>query len=104
MPKYAVIDGTKVVNTILADSVQDAELATGFLCIEYTDEPAEPGGTYENGRFISVKPYSSWILNQEFNWVPPLPYPGTVDEKSKIYFWSEDTVSWVEVKQEQSAE
>lgn len=94
MPNFAVLDGKKVLNTIVAESKTIAEEATGKTCIEYTTEPAETGGTYENGRFIKIKPYSSWILNEEFNWVAPVPYP---DDLLKSYYWSEETVSWVEL-------
>lgn len=95
MPKYAVIDNTKIINTILAESIQDAESITGFTCVEFTEETAEPGGTYENGRFIKIKPYPSWILNEDFCWESPIPYPG---DKLKSYIWSEETISWIELE------
>jgi hypothetical protein len=98
MAKYAVINGKNVVNVIEADSLEVAESVTGSTCIEYTTEPAEPGGTYENGRFIKVKPYPSWVLDEDFNWQPPVPYPTQEDEENpKFYVWNEDTTSWVEV-------
>jgi hypothetical protein len=34
MPRFAVINGSAVVNAIIADSKEDAELVTGLLCIE----------------------------------------------------------------------
>ena len=45
-------------------------------------------------RFLNNKPneIASWVLNEKFEWVPPLPYP--TDEK--VYDWNESTLSWVE--------
>jgi len=94
MPTYAVIDGIKIINIIQAASVQDAESATGFSCVEYTTETAEPGGTYENGKFIKIQPYPSWTLDEEYKWQAPVPYP----DESKLYIWSEETTSWIEVE------
>jgi hypothetical protein len=96
MPKYAVIVGIEVINIIQAESLQDAERITGFSCVEYTEEPAEPGGTYENGRFIQIKPYPSWILNEEFKWQAPIPYPND----GKNYVWDEAILNWSEVPAE----
>ena len=54
------------------------------------------GCTYdrENDVFIPIKPYNSWILNEEtWKWEAPIPYP----QDEKIYIWSEDTTNWVEL-------
>ena len=51
MAKFAIIDGTDVINTIIADSKKIAEQITKKTCIEYTVEPAETGGTYIDGVF-----------------------------------------------------
>ena len=40
--------------------------------------------------FISPQPYPSWILNENFDWQAPTPYP-TGDG---IYIWNESTLSW----------
>ena len=93
MPKFAVIDGVNVINTIMCESKTIAEEITGKTCIEYTTEPAEAGGTYENMIFLQKKPYPSWVLNDSNNWVPPIPHP----TDDKIYTWDESTINWVEV-------
>ena len=59
MSQFAVIENGIVLNTIIADSKAIAEEITGLTCIEYTIEPAEAGGTYSDGTFISRKPYPS---------------------------------------------
>ena len=55
MAKFAVIDGSLVINTILAESKEIAEQITGKTCIEFTTEPAEVGGTYSNGVFTPTE-------------------------------------------------
>jgi hypothetical protein len=94
MLNFAVLDEKNVINTIIADSKAIAEEITGKTCVEFTIENAEIGGTYENDRFIKRKPYPSWILNEEFNWIAPVPYP---DDSLKSYYWSEETLSWIEL-------
>ena len=54
MATFAVIDGDKVLNTIVADSKAVAEEVTGKTCVEYTTEPVEAGGTYANGVFTQA--------------------------------------------------
>lgn len=65
MPKFAIIDkdGVTVINTVLADSKESLESFTGLLCIEYTTEPAEPGGTWDGQKFITKSPGSEYVWN-----------------------------------------
>jgi hypothetical protein len=54
------------------------------------------GYTYDSvlDAFISPKPYPSWLLNTETcQWQAPIPYP----TDGKIYYWNEETQSWVEI-------
>jgi hypothetical protein len=57
------------------------------------------GFTYDevNDVFIAPKPYPSWILNSNFDWEAPVPYP----KDGKYYYWDEDTLSWVEYEIEE---
>jgi hypothetical protein len=96
--KFAVLDGDQVLNTILADSKAIAEELTGKTCVEFTDQPAEVGGTYTNGKFVRIKPYPSWVYDGANNWSPPVPYP--IDQEGS-FEWNEETVSWVAVVSEQ---
>jgi hypothetical protein len=51
------------------------------------------GFTYDATRdaFIAPKPFNSWVLDEATcRWQPPTPYP----TDSKIYYWSEDDLSW----------
>lgn len=57
---------------------------------------AEVGGTYDPERdaFIPIKPFGSWILNEDTcKWEPPLQHPAD----GKAYVWDESTTNWVEV-------
>jgi hypothetical protein len=53
MANFAVIKNKVVANIIDAPSKEIAEEATGFTCIEYTNEnPAYIGWTYNGDQFI----------------------------------------------------
>jgi hypothetical protein len=44
--------------------------------------------------FIAPKPFDSWILDEDTaQWEAPTPYP----TDGKIYRWSEDDLTWLEV-------
>jgi len=43
--------------------------------------------------FIPIKPYASWILDENTcRWEPPVPLPN--DDKN--YIWDEDSQNWIE--------
>jgi hypothetical protein len=49
MANFAVMSGDVVSNVIVADAVENAELATNSVCIEYTDaNPAGIGWSYDS--------------------------------------------------------
>ncbi len=51
------------------------------------------GYSYDENRdaFISIKPYNSWILNEQTClWEAPIPYP----TDGQRYSWNEETQSW----------
>lgn len=96
MAKFAVIKDGVVLNTILADSLAIAQAVTGETCVEYTTEPAEPGGTYSGGVFIQRKPYPSWISHNVSYWKAPVDKPTFDPENPKNYVWNEDILNWIE--------
>jgi hypothetical protein len=54
MANYAVIKDGIVTNVIIAESQEIAELVTGRICVEYTDEnPATIGWFYNGISFIA---------------------------------------------------
>lgn len=52
MARFAVINGNKVINHIVAETKENAETATQALCIEVTDEIFDIGWDYIDGVFI----------------------------------------------------
>jgi hypothetical protein len=59
MATFAVIDNNIVINTIVVDTKETAEEATGKICIEYTEE--NPAGI-------------GWSWNQDLGFErPPMP-------------------------------
>ena len=60
---------------------------------------AGTGSTYdsENDVFILPQPYSSWTLDDNFDWQPPTPMP----EDDNLYIWNEETQSWDEITTEE---
>ncbi|CAB4194991.1 hypothetical protein UFOVP1281_16 [uncultured Caudovirales phage] len=54
MANFGVISGSSVINIIVAEDLESAELATKSTCVEYTDKnPAGIGWTYEGKNFIA---------------------------------------------------
>jgi hypothetical protein len=48
--------------------------------------------------FIPPKPFASWVLNNDTaQWKPPFVMP----DNGKMYVWDEETISWLEVNNEQ---
>ena len=62
---------------------------------------AEAGGDGTTGEcdggaddvFITPQPYPSWVLDDNYDWVAPVPYPND----GKCYEWDESIINWVEV-------
>ena len=94
MANFAVLDGNDILNIITADSLEIAEQVTGKECVLYTNEPAEPGGSYVNGQFIKKKPYPSWTYNGVSDWDPPVQRP---DVEGISFEWNEEELDWVEI-------
>ena len=46
-----------------------------------------------NDVFIAPQPYSSWSLDDNFDWQPPTPQPA-----EKGWYWDELTLSWIEIE------
>lgn len=50
--------------------------------------------------FIAPQPYASWTLNEKTaQWEAPTPYP----TDGKVYYWSEDDLTWLEVPTSEEA-
>lgn len=94
--KYGFIKDGNVVNVAIFDNPTQ-ELLDIFISefsldsIIIATDKAEVGGTYDGTNFWRVKPFPSWIKNEEINdWVPPSNYP-TDGHK---YIWDESIPGW----------
>lgn len=94
MKKFAVIENGIVINLIIADSKEVAEILTLKECIESNEENNLGVGSHwsnDYNRYIPPSPFLSWVFDGQ-NWIPPVQYP----EDSKNYFWDEESISWIE--------
>lgn len=92
MKNFAFIIDKTVTNIVVAeDKPLDTELG---IYLEYNDvNPAVIGSEYDsaNNAFIAPKPYDSWVLDENYNWIAP-------EEKPEgFYRWDEQSLSWVEM-------
>ena len=55
---------------------------------------ASPGTPYSESldRFAGHKPFASWILDGNFDWVPPVAFPSDFNNN---YRWDETVLGWV---------
>jgi len=54
MKNFAVLSGNSVINIIAADSLENAEIATNALCVEFFDgDYVSIGFNYIDGKFIA---------------------------------------------------
>lgn len=90
----------KVENNIVVNTAVGYENPGGYIEYSQTGEfrknPAVIGGTYdpENDIFIYPRPYASWVLNENHDWVSPV---GEKPVKEGFhYIWNEETTSWDE--------
>lgn len=90
MPNYAISDGSKIINVIVADSKEIAEQVTGMTAIETSGEPWIDW-TLEVEGWISPSPFPSWIRDENNNWVAPVEYP----EDGQEYMWDENSQNWI---------
>jgi hypothetical protein len=110
MAHYAFLDENNVVTEVIT-GIDETELIEGLdtetwygnfrgqVCKRtsyngnYRKNYAGIGCTYDEERdaFIPLKPFASWVLNEDTClWEPPVGYP----DDNKKYVWNEDTVSW----------
>jgi len=113
MAHYAFLDENFIVVEVIA-GVDETELIDGLdtetWYANYRGKPCKRtsyhgnirkqyagiGYTFDetNDVFIVPQPYPSWILDSNFDWEAPVPYP----TDGGIYIWDETTLSWVAVE------
>jgi len=55
---------------------------------------AGPRGTYDldNDVFLDPKPVADWVLDDNYQWVPPLPKP----DDGGLWLWEQGAGEWIE--------
>jgi hypothetical protein len=91
MSIFAVLQDNNVINLIVAETKEIAEEITGKTCMEDTDKTAKIGGFWNGSMFVPPKPLDSWVLNDEYEWVPPIAMP----DDGYRYYWHEISLSWI---------
>lgn len=94
MSKYAEIKENVVVNVIVCEDNIISTMPGAYIKITNETKEAAIGDTFDtiNLKFVAPKPYESWILDENFNWISPIgenPNPA-------LKYWDEETQSWLD--------
>ena len=104
MGYFAHIDENSVVTTVIVatqefiDTGAEGDPANWIetsIDGSFRKQYAGIGYTYDAQAdvFITPQPYPSWVLDANYDWVAPVPYP----QDGKCYDWDETIINWVEV-------
>jgi hypothetical protein len=96
MSLYAKINSNNIVeNIVVCDDSQAGVLNGRFIKVTDDTKTAVIGGSYneESRKFIKLKPYSSWELDANLEWVAPVAKPSG----DGSYEWNEDEMRWDEL-------
>jgi len=114
MAHYAFLDENNIVTEVIT-GIDETELIEGLdtetwygnfrgqVCKRTSyngnirKQYAGKGYTYDRVAdvFIAPAPYSSWLLDEDYNWQPPIPRP-----EGECWAWDETTINWVELEPE----
>lgn len=106
MRNFAIIDDNNIVDNIVVSKEAEAvQLVFGSTrkIVEEFESTGVPfiGATYrpDVNKFVPFKLYDSWTFDEDtWQWVAPVSRP----EDGKNYYWSEPTLAWVELAEENS--
>lgn len=101
---YALIKDNVVVNALVFENPTE-ELLEQFRVEHGADLIVELptkygiGSTWspEEQKFTLPKPAGSWILNDDEEWVRPIPMPVPDLDNGIFYVWSDEEDNWVEM-------
>ena len=110
MAHFAEIDENNIVTRVLVVANENEDRGQQFLAEElglggtwiqtsynsnFRKNYAGVGYHYDpiNDWFYAPQPFSSWTLDEDAKWQPPVPYP----TDDKVYTWVEDDFIWKEV-------
>ena len=99
MINFAELDeNNNVINVIVATDASITQIPGKFIkCSDVAGNVAISGQyNKEKNKFISPKPFSSWILNEDLDWESPI---GEKPNDGKLYGWDEESQVWFEIVQ-----
>ena len=112
MAHYAFLDDNNIVTQVIV-GIDETELIEGLdtetwygnfrgqKCIRTSynnkirKQYASKGFTYDEVAdvFIQPKPFDSWVLDENYDWQPPVARPEGI-----TWRWDESTLSWFEIE------
>jgi len=113
MAHYAFLDENNIVVDVIT-GIDETELIDGLTpeewygnfrgqrCVRTSynnnirKQYAMIGGKYDEELdvFLSPKPYPSWILNENHDWVAPVEFPEELQIVGASVHWDEDSLEW----------
>jgi hypothetical protein len=111
MSHFAEIDENNIVIRVLVVSdeqehrgqeflAEDLNLGGTWIQTSYNHnirkQYAGIGYSYNSEADVFIRPrrFESWILDDNFDWQPPIQMP----DDGKLYEWNEETISWIEIE------
>ena len=82
------------------EEVTDAEkiYELEFVSPSYLTDNVQATGNIDITAYTKTSPYPSWIIGDDGEWTPPIPYPdGDGSGMGTLYNWNEDTTSWKDI-------
>jgi len=98
MSIYAKINSDNIVENIIeCDDTNISEMTGKYIKVTEQTKKAQIGYTFDlnNVKFISPKPFESWLLNDSYDWESP-----TGDKFILGKFWDENSQEWVNHSEE----
>lgn len=76
------------------------DIIRGEVKIDYTylTDNIQATGNIDITAYTKTSPYPSWIIGDDGEWTPPIPYPdGNGSGMGTLYNWNETTKSWKDI-------
>jgi len=110
MAHFAKIDNNNIVQEVLVIDNELEHRGEDFLANElglggkwiqtsynnnFRKQYAGVGYFYDeiNDIFVSPQPYPSWVLDNNYDWQPPVERP-----ESGFWVWNEEVLNWIEIE------
>jgi hypothetical protein len=94
MSLYAQVDSNNFVTNIIVCEDSNISIFSGnFIKVTDSTKNASVGYSWdiENNKFLKPKPFDSWSLDENFEWVSP-----SGESFLLGHYWNEDSQEWVQ--------